>query len=162
MSGAQKHLPFKTRFWANVRKTESCWLWTACLNSSGYGMINRDGKHCRAHRASWELAGRIIPEGKCVLHSCDNRVCVNPDHLFLGDPADNSADMRRKGRQKKGEAMNTARLTSEKVLAIRASYHSGVSRRELALAHSVHKTTIDDVVNGVTWSHVRARFGGEK
>ncbi len=78
-----------------------CWDWTASLGNHGYGVLGlggrTDGKDL-AHRISWELSKGDIPEGVCVLHKCDRRSCVNPDHLFLGSKADNTADMVAKGR----------------------------------------------------------------
>jgi len=85
-------------FWAEVEKTDGCWLWRAALSTNGYGQTSRDGVQIRAHRLAWELERGPIPVGLLVLHRCDVPTCVNPDHLFLGTNKDNSRDMAAKGR----------------------------------------------------------------
>ena len=89
----------RVRFWKKVNKKagNSCWEWTAC-KAGGYGQIYVRGKLVYAHRLSWVWANGKIPKGLFVLHKCDNRVCVNPDHLFLGTNKDNMQDCVRKGR----------------------------------------------------------------
>jgi hypothetical protein len=78
-----------------------CWIWTAGCNGDGYGCIyDLDGRACSAHRVAWELFSGPIPEGIEVLHHCDNRPCVNWQHLFLGTQLDNIVDMVSKGRQR--------------------------------------------------------------
>ena len=93
------------RFWEKVNKdTKSgCWEWQSSIRGNGYGAffthLKPEGRKCHgAHRYSWELANGAIPEGLWVLHKCDNRICVNPDHLFLGDRTDNMRDCAAKGR----------------------------------------------------------------
>ena len=92
------------RFWDKVNKTDNCWLWTAAIDSHGYGKIiigsrsDKSRKYRIASRVSWELINGPIPFKKLVLHKCDNPLCVNPDHLFLGTSGDNNRDRHRKGR----------------------------------------------------------------
>lgn len=86
------------RFWGAIEKTDSCWLWEAGKGSDGYGQFEVNGKKVKVHRYSYEIHKGEIPEGIDVLHTCDVRPCVNPDHLWLGTDADNNRDMREKGR----------------------------------------------------------------
>lgn len=87
------------RFWNKVEKTDGCWLWTASTFTDGYGKFKFDGKNRRAHRMSWIMENGEIPDGMVVLHSCDTPLCVNPAHLSLGTPKDNTQDMIKKNRQ---------------------------------------------------------------
>lgn len=78
---------------------EDCWLWEGATYNCGYGVFRWRGKNRAASRVSWEIAnGKDAPDDKDVLHTCDNRLCVNPNHLVLGTHKDNMHDMRAKGR----------------------------------------------------------------
>src|SRR3989304_7134143 len=89
-------------FWKHVDKSSDCWIWKGCT-AQGYGFPRLHGNgHVRAHRLAWELTYGLIPQGKWVLHHCDNPPCVRPDHLFLGTVQDNMRDAALKGRMPKG------------------------------------------------------------
>lgn len=81
-----------------------CQIWTAGADGNGYGQFRFEGKLIGSHRASWIASRGPIPNGLHVLHRCDTPPCINPDHLFLGTPADNVADMIRKGRHRRARA----------------------------------------------------------
>src|SRR5882762_2517021 len=104
-------------------REDGCWMFLGPWNSHGYGHLSYDGHVYRAHRASWELYNGPIPDDLNVLHKCDNRWCINPEHLFLGTLKDNADDMRAKGRdtygENVGEKNGQAVLTSDEVLQIR-------------------------------------------
>lgn len=90
---AWQQLSLAERFSASYKadKKTGCWNWLK-PGSQRYGGIDVDGKTIAAHRASWLLHCGAIPEGLCILHKCDNRLCVNPKHLYVGDKKQNRKD----------------------------------------------------------------------
>jgi len=154
---------FMARFWSRVevKSREECWLWLGRARRGGYGYITRsiDDKRLfvAAHRLSLVIArAQPIPSGKLVLHHCDNRLCVNPHHLYVGTYADNARDAVERGRMASpfplyGEENPVARLTQAKADEIRAAHASGASRAELEAKFGVSKTTVAAVVRGERW-----------
>jgi len=158
--------PLKERFLAKTDKTGSgCWNWTGFVGTTGYGELAVDGKKARAHRVAYELfKGKITnldgsdSRGTCVMHICDNPLCVNPDHLVLGTHKDNMDDKKQKGRFVSnplvGEMHQNAKLCADDVYSIRCLNYVGASLRQLADLFSVSRGTIHKVLTGATWSHV--------
>jgi hypothetical protein len=142
------------RFWSFVRRDDSCWEWTGCIRPNGYGQMMVKGKPRKAHRLSYEINFGPIPAGKMVCHHCDNRKCVNPYHLFIGESIDNHADMHQKGRGAIGTKNGQSKLTEDDVRTIRDSA-AVVSRRALATRFGVSQAMIGRVVRGESWGHLK-------
>jgi hypothetical protein len=102
MPGHNGRRPISERFWEKVAKGDGCWEWQAFRLKSGYGWFGGAEGTDLTHRVAWRLERGPIPDGMFVLHHCDNRACVRPDHLFLGDHAANMRDMVAKGRGRAG------------------------------------------------------------
>ena len=121
----------------------------------GYPQIMANGKQNPVHRFVFEDAYGPIPEGMMVLHSCDNRACMNQEHLFLGLAMDNSSDMVAKGRSPRviGETNGQAKLTAEDVQFIRRNSDK-YTQRALAARFKVAQARIWSVIHRRTWSHV--------
>lgn len=155
--------PLLARFCARVDTSGgryACWPWVGSISTSGYGLLGDS----YAHRLAWGLSAGPIPDGLFVCHHCDNPPCVNPDHLFLGTPRDNSHDMVLKARywteglplprQPRGTRHGLARLDESSVRSIRARVGAGETQQSVADAFGVHLMTINHVVHGRTWKHV--------
>ncbi len=132
------------RFWNKVEKSDGCWLWKAGAMNTGYGSFCIGARRNRlAHRVSWFLTHGSWPT-LCVLHRCDVRRCVNPDHLFLGTRTENSADMATKLR-------SVNKLTPEQVTEIRRRAAVGIPKSWIADDFGVTRTTVYDIAIGKTW-----------
>lgn len=156
----RKSLPVEERFWRNVRKTRGCWHYQH-LNWKGYGVLEVNDRPVRAHRLSWQLHFGKIPKGLFVCHTCDNRACIRPGHLFLGTAADNTADMLRKGRVHgpktvhRGQQNGNSVLLEADVRKIRRLYADGThTSGHLAPMFGVSQTTICNIVRRKVWVHI--------
>lgn len=130
-----------------------CWMWQRG-RTHGYGKA-WDGQESRyVHRISYEAFTEPIPRGMHLLHQCDTPLCCNPQHLLLGTQADNMHDMKRKGRQAKGERVKGSKLTGALVLEIRRALYSGLNQRDIARMFGVCQQTISRINMRKTWAHV--------
>lgn len=160
-----EQIPFAERFWNKVDKSggnDACWTWTSYINPrTGYGQMTKGrGVLLLAHRVSYELAYGEIPNGKCVCHSCDNRKCCNPSHLWTGTSRDNILDAVKKGRMSKppihyGINHPLTKITDDDVRNIRLLRKNGVSSNVLAHHFGLHKTTIINIDHRQTWGHIK-------
>lgn len=135
---------------------ESTCHWWIGVQNGGYGQIKIGNATKKAHRVSFELYKGTIPEGLQVCHKCDNPSCVNPDHLWLGTAKDNAMDMAKKGRQVGpfGEKQHLSKLTESDVIEIRKLKLS-YTYIEIGEMYGVYYSTIEKIVNGRTWKHVK-------
>lgn len=130
-----------------------CWEWALQLDKHGYGKTSYLGKTTYAHRLSYAAHVGRIDGPMCVLHKCDNRKCINPDHLFTGTPADNAQDMMSKGRQTRGEKNPRAKITSsdaDEIRKIRAE--TGESHRRIASMFGISRVQVGRIIRGARWT----------
>ena len=142
------------RFWTKVNKTETCWNWTAYCNVAGYGTFLYNGKARTAHRIAWLLATGKDPGNLLVLHKCDNRKCVNPEHLYIGTAADNVRDSINRRRIKVGEAHYAAKLSVASIEWAVKEYNSGRDQKSIAKELNVSPSALYNALKGKTWKHV--------
>lgn len=129
-----------------------CWEWTGTRHRhAGYGQFRLGPKMIYAHRASWVIYNGQPPQGLHILHRCDNRLCVNPGHLFLGTNDENMADMVAKGRQAQRERHGRSKLTGEQVKAIRG-LGGKMLQREIAAMFGIRQQQVSHILRGVHWS----------
>jgi hypothetical protein len=139
-------------FWSRVDQSGDCWPWTGAIGGPGYGELTRNGQVLTTHRLAYELARGPIPPGMCVCHTCDNKACCRPSHLWLGTHGDNMRDAADKGLLNRGEANGQARLTATVVVEIRREISAGAAILTLARRYGVHPETVRKAAKGETWS----------
>lgn len=161
MAGRPRGMSLTKRFMEKVKaeSLDECWEWQASLTRGGYGHfgIQWPGKNYtmeRSHRTSYKLFKGPIPEGMLVCHQCDNPLCVNPKHLFLGTHKDNAMDMMAKGRknkEKRENRLNRRHLTQAEADSIRADHEAGLSYTELMQKYDTSRPQICRVVLRQIW-----------
>ena len=142
-------MPVAPRLLKSVASFDGCWTWTRYAQR--YAQIHWQGRIYGAHVASYIVHKGPVPKGKCVLHTCDNPLCINPEHLWLGTSAENTADKVRKGRQVKGDKTRFCKLTPDDVMAVRAATGS---QRAIARQFGVCKATVAAIRYRKSWKHV--------
>lgn len=146
------------RFWEQVEKTPTCWLWRGSLDDSGYGRVNWFRQSFRCHRFSYEMEHGPIPRGLVVMHICDIRPCVRPSHLTLGTIADTNNDRDAKGRSGialMGTANPKAKLTEAQVREIRSRW-TGEYGQATALMREfgIKAPALYGIIRRTAWKHV--------
>lgn len=151
--------PTKTRFLAFVTGADrrGCWNWIGQIDQNGYARFKFNNISERAHRAAWVIFKGPIPQKLMVLHRCDNRKCVNPDHLFIGSNSDNMADMKLKRRHvvaRPGSLHWKSKLNETQVSTMRTLFSSGVGFAAISRRFNVSPATARKVVMRIGWKHV--------
>ncbi len=148
----------KSKYLARVKAHEEadeiCWNWTKGINSRGYGNMWIEGKTRAAHRVSYEIYKGEIPKGMVILHSCDNKRCINPKHLSAGTSKENTQDAVRKGRMASGERQGSSRLKSEEVAIIKQRIANKDRIVDIARDYKVEETTIGKIKAGINWKNI--------
>ena len=144
--------PLMFRLLRNVPSFDGCWEWTGYKRRHGYGGIGYTGTLMSVHVLSYWIHKGPIPSGMCVLHSCDNPCCFNPEHLRLGTSRDNVDDMVAKKRHQHGVSHWHTVLTENQVLEIKQSTLSSHAQAKL---HGVSRSCIQDIRKGRNWNHLQ-------
>jgi hypothetical protein len=140
--------PFSEEYfwwWVDSSSADSCWEWKGSVFIHGYGYLKCCDRKGNAHRAAWELTHGKIPKQKpelCVLHRCDNRPCVRPDHLFLGTRLDNILDC-----MKKRRSNPRYRITTGMVDQVHQMARRGVMQKDIAIAVGISAPVVSKIVN---------------
>ena len=134
-----------------------CWLWQRHLTHNGYGVVSHQSKNQRAHRVAYMLATGQIPKGLQVCHHCDNRRCINPDHLFLGTQLSNMRDMISKGRKvvARGERHHDAKLTDAQVIDI---FNDPRDRKVIAAEYDIHLMYVHSLKRGASRKYLTQKL----
>ena len=145
------------RFWAKVEKGDGCWEWQGSRQKRGYGLFRIKGRLHKAHRAALMMSGVEVPDGLCVLHSCDNPPCCNPAHLRLGTKGENNTERHAKGRtvvppRRTGEDAWASKLTNHRVREMRQWRSEGLTYAEIGRRAGISARHSYDVVNGLYWA----------
>lgn len=147
---ARRKQPIAERFMRFVEKTDGCWFWKGYTTKHGYGTFHpKAGVTRTAHSIAYEIFKGPVTEGMDVMHSCDVRNCVNPDHLSLGTRTDNMRDAKAKGRTARGEGHGRHVLTAQEVLAIR---NCGGTQRLVARQFGISQSHVSDIRSGNKWA----------
>lgn len=142
------------KFWLKVDMSADCWPWQGSFFKDprtklpSYGKFNQGS----AHRKAWELSYGLIQDGMYVLHRCDNKACVRPDHLFLGTQADNMKDRDQKGRAAHGERHPQAKLQTFQIIQIRKDERE---QRVIAAEYGVAPSLVNAIKQKKIWRHIQ-------
>ena len=148
------------RFWskAEVKADNECWNWQASASRGGYGQFGLNRMSVKANRVAFYIVhGDTPPDKPFVCHHCDNRLCVNPNHLYAGTRQDNMDDMvkRKRQRPRRGEKHGRSVLKEADIHAIRVLYESGeFTQKQLAERFGVKRGYISLLVNRKSWTHI--------
>lgn len=156
-SDEEKFLRLKQLFEKNVIKQEGCWGWRKRPTTFNYSSLSGGkNKTVLGHRISWMIHNGEIPNNLWVLHKCDNPICTNPDHLFLGNHKDNMVDCAQKGRRNVnyGVGHYRAKLNDDKVKEIKMLIKNGYSQSHLGNKFNVSPSTIQNIADEKTWKHI--------
>ena len=137
---------FRSRLVSKIIQSDDCWEWIGARSKQGYGDIFLRGKHRKAHRVFYETFVSSIPDGKILCHKCDNPICVNPNHMFIGTCLDNVMDCISKGRKK-------TKLSEADVVEIREN-KSGLTRKQLSEQYGVTDREIYRIMKQITWKNI--------
>lgn len=174
---ASKQCSLKCRLMIRIEKKGECWEWNRYVGERGYALLSYQGKMHNAHRLSYQIFKGNIPENLFVCHTCDNRKCINPDHLWLGTRRENIQDASKKGRLPggpghkpspdviekllksrkpfpNGEQHPTSKLKKEDIIHIRKLLDEGIKQTDIAKKFNVCSGVISQIKHKRTWSHV--------
>ncbi len=138
-------------YYTEPEPNTGCWLWVGALSTGGYGKIYLDNKYIAAHRASWVVHHGPIPNGLLVCHKCDVKLCINPEHLFLGTQKENIEDATRKGRMSHGEDRPTSKLKESQVVNIFSDIRTA---SKIAAQYNITETAVYNIKAGRRWGYL--------
>ncbi|MEK4030823.1 HNH endonuclease signature motif containing protein [Pseudobacillus sp. FSL P4-0506] len=151
----RKDYDTESAFWKRVEKGDDneCWEWKGYITPNGYGQLKEKQKNVYAHRFSYQLHYGNLPKDKLVCHKCDNRKCVNPNHLFIGTQLDNMHDMIAKGRRYTGKPWTT-KIDEEQVRMIRVLCDEGFDKGKVAEVFGLKRCTVVNIEARRIWKEV--------
>ncbi len=145
----------KEDFYKNAKFNNDCLEWQKYTNRHGYGYVALNGKNWSIHRLSYYFTYGEIPKGKWILHKCDNRKCIKPEHLYLGDNKQNVKDRMMRGRSAKGENNGQSKLTETQVRSIKRLLSKKWTQCSIAERFGVHQSTIFSIKHNEYWKDIK-------